>query len=171
MKNIKYDQKGFGLLEIVLVIAIGLMVFLSIENYLDYSLKAVNRDANRIEALYFAKASLEEARAARDEKNGDDYQYGWDQISPPNITLGSEYNFQPDLNSPAKWVIIPGTKTIGKYTMWIVIAAVERDVNDNIVAGGGTADDNTLKINSYVTWSEADGSEQVSLSEFLTNFR
>lgn len=171
MKNFKRNQKGFGLLEIVFVITIGMLVFLSVEKYLDYSLKAVNKDANKIEALYYAKSSLEETRAVRDEKSGSDYEYGWKQISPPNITLGNQYNFQPDLNSPAKWLIMPGTKTIGNYTMWIVIASVERDANDNIVSGGGTIDDNTLKITSYVSWTESDGTEQISLSEYLANFR
>lgn len=171
MKNIKHNQKGFGLLEIVLVVAIGMLVFLSIEGYMDYSLKAVNGETNKTEALYYAKSSLEEARAVRDEKNGSDYEYGWKQISPPSTVLGNQYNFQPDGNTPAKWLIQPGTKTIGKYTIWIVIASAARDANDNIVAAGGTIDDKTLKITSYVAWPESGGTRQISLSEYLTNFR
>ncbi len=171
MKNIKHNQKGFGLLEIILVVAIGMLVFLSIEEYMDYSLRAVNGEANKTEALYYAKSSLEEARAVRDEKNGSDYGYGWNQISPPGTILGNQYNFQSDGNTPAKWLIKSGTKTIGKYTIWIVIAPVARDANDNIVAVGGTVDGNTLKITSSVTWPESGGTKQISLSEYLTDFR
>lgn len=158
-------------MEIIIAIAIGTIVFLSIQSYLDYSLKVVNEDVNKTEALYLAKSSIEEARSVRDEKSGSDYQYGWDLISPPNITLGSQYNFQSDGLSPAKWVIQSGSKTAGKYTVWVVFSAVNRDASDNIVSSGGSLDEETLKITSYVSWAAGSATKQVSLSEYLTNFR
>ncbi|MBU3965536.1 hypothetical protein KKA96_04130, partial [Patescibacteria group bacterium] len=58
--------KGFGLIEIILVVAVGAGVFLSIEQYLSLSLKATAQNITRVEAMYLAESSLEQARAIRD---------------------------------------------------------------------------------------------------------
>lgn len=161
-KNIRNCQKGFSLLEIIIVLAVGSAVFLSIEQYLDLSLKSLAQDTRQTEALYYAKSLLEQARSLRDEN--------WTNIS--GLTIGSNYFFQSNGASPAKWLAQAGTSTIGKYTMWIKTSAVNRDnVSKNIVTSGGSLDANTLKITASVSWVNNGTTRQINIFEYLTNFK
>ena len=152
-------QKGYGILEIVLVVSIGLVIFLGVQGYLSLSLKIAIQDASENEALYLAKSSLEEARALRDG--------GWANVSA--LTLGNQYNFQATGADPQAIAAVAGTKTIGKYTAWIRTYSVARDINDDIVSSGGTVDANTLKIVSSVSWQNLGTAKQVDLYEYLVN--
>lgn len=159
IKNI--SQKGFGLIEILLVIGAGMAVFLGIEQYLNLSLRAVIQDSYQTEALYQAKANLEIARAVRDEN--------WALIS--GLTAGNQYSFLPDAATPQKMIIRNGPKIEGKYTVWITVSEVQRDAASDDIAPIGAADANTLKINSNVSWLENGSAKQISVSEYLVNFK
>lgn len=160
MNNSK--QNGYGLVEIIIVVTIGAMVFLAVSGCLNSFLKLAIQNTNTTEALFLAKSSLEQARAVRDEN--------WENIS--SLTLGDSYYFISDMGSPAKWITQAGTRSEGKYTAWMIISEVQRDDSDNIVSVGGTyTDSNTFKITSNVSWSTADGAKQIELFEYLTNFR
>lgn len=160
-RKIKNSKKGFGLIEIILVVGVGMMTFLGIEQYLEISLKAVVQDSHQVEALYRAKANLEAARAVRDEN--------WTLLS--GLTAGSQYSFLPGGANPQKWVTQAGTMTEGAYTLWMTTSSVQRDVNGNIVSVGGTVDANTLKINSNVSWPANGVTKQVTVSEYLVNYK
>lgn len=160
MNNSK--QNGYGLIEIIIVVTIGVVVFLAVSGCLNSFLKIAIQNTDTTEALFLAKSSLEQARAVRDED--------WGNIS--SLTLGDSYYFTSDLASPAKWITQAGTKSEDRYTIWIIVSEVQRDINDNIVSTGGTYTDlNTLKITSNVSWSTTDGAKQIELFEYLTNFR
>ena len=154
-------QNGYGLIEIIIAITVGMMVFLSVSEYLNSFLKVSIKNINTTEALFLAKSSLEQARAVRDED--------WVNIS--SLNPGDSYCFNSDGASPEKWVSQAGTKSEDKYTIWIVVSEVERDGNDDIVSAGTYTDENTFKITSNVSWPIASGTEQISLFEYLTNFR
>lgn len=159
IKNI--IQKGFGLIEIILVVSVGMVTFLGIEQYLNLSLKAATQDLRQTEALYRAKSNLEQARAVRDED--------WALIS--GLIAGNQYSFLPSANTPQKIVTQTGTKIEGNYTVWITTSQVLRDASDDIVSVGGIVDPNTLKINSYVSWFENGATKQIAISEYLVNFK
>jgi len=155
-------QNGYGLIEIIVVASIGIMVFLSVSKCLTSFLKIALHNINTTEALFLAKSSLEQARAVRDED--------WVNIS--SLNLGDSYHFDSNGASPEKWIAQTGTKSEDKYTIWIVVSEVQRDGNDDIVSSGGTYTDlNTLKITSNVSWLTTNGTERISLFEYLTNFR
>ncbi|MBU4056801.1 hypothetical protein KJ695_02735 [Patescibacteria group bacterium] len=151
--------KGFGLIEIILVVAVGAGIFLSIEQYLSLSLRATAQNITRVEAMYLAESSLEQARAIRDAS--------WASVS--GLTPGANYYFAADASSPQKWAAQSGTKNIGKYTVWITTSQAQRDANDNIVSSGGAIDANTLKITSNVSWTESGAAKQITLSAYLAN--
>lgn len=159
MNNSK--QNGYGLIEIILVATLGIAVFLSVNVCLVSFLKVSLSNIENTESLFLAKSSLEQARAVRDED--------WANIS--GLVLGDAYCFDSNGASPEKWVAQVGTKSEDKYTVWIIISEVQRDGNDDIVSAGGTVDSDTLKIVSNVSWTTATGLKQVSLYEYLTNFR
>ncbi|MCK5084992.1 MAG: prepilin-type N-terminal cleavage/methylation domain-containing protein [Candidatus Pacebacteria bacterium] len=159
-----FDQKGFGLVEIIIAATIGTIVFLSAILYLNFSLKIVAEDINRAEALYFAKSSLEQARSVRDED--------WTNINA--LVKGSEYYFEADASDPKKWIPVFGSKTIGRYTVQIVSSDVYRvldgGIYKDIVSSGGALDVETLKITSSVSYQTKNGIKQIELHEYLTNF-
>jgi len=154
-------QNGYGLVEIIIVVTVGIMVFLAVSGCLNSFLKIAIQNTSTTESLFLAKSSLEQARAVRDED--------WANIS--SLTLGSSYYFISNLASPAKWISQAGTKSEDKYTVWIIVSEVQRDGDDNIVSVGGTVDSNILKITSNVSWSDTSGAKQIELFEYLTNFR
>ena len=154
------DQKGFGLIEMIVAIAIGIVVFVPIVLYLNFSLKIAAEDVSRVEALYLAKSSLEQARSIRDED--------WANINA--LTVGDLYYFEPDASSPKRWVSSAGSDTIGKYTVWVVSSKVYRDGSHNIVPAPGNLDPETLKITASVSYMTRDGERQINLHEYLTNF-
>lgn len=160
-----FKQKGFGLIEIILAATIAIVVFLSVESYLNFSLKVAAEDVSQTEALYLAKSLLEQARGVRDENDG------WEN-NISSLALDSPYYFQASGTSPEKWAPVSGNQTVGKYTIWFDVSSVERDAgNGNIVASGGVIDGNTLKFTSHVSWSERSGAKHIDLFEYLTNFR
>lgn len=162
IKNIKKSNVGFGLIEILLVVGVGMATFLGIEQYLNLSLRATIQDSHQTEALYWARANLETARVLRDED--------WAKISLPALPLNTPYYFTIAGTSPDKWTAIAGSTVVGKYTVWITTSEVQRDINNDIVSAGGTVDTDTLKINSNVSWLENGATKQVTISEYLVNF-
>lgn len=158
IKNI--NRKGFGMIEIILVIGVGMATFLGIEQYLNLSLRAALQDSHQTEALYRAKSKLEQARAVRDED--------WALIS--GLTAGAQYNLIANGATPEKWTVQTGTRTEGRYILWFATSEVQRDGNSDIVSVG-TVDPNTLKITSYVSWLENSATKTINIAEYLVNFK
>jgi len=135
---------------------------LAAATYLNFSLRVAAEDINQIEALYFAKSSLEQARAARDEN--------WANINA--LVRGSAYHFEADTSSPPKWAPVSGNQTIGRYAIQIVLSNVYRDaISDDIVSAGGVLDPETLKITSNVSYPIRGGIKQIEIYEHLANFK
>ena len=168
-----FNQKGFGLVEIIIAATIGMIILLSVAAYLNFSLKIAAEDINRAEALYFAKSSLEQARSVRDEGDYENKNYGYENLY--SLTFGDQYYFKADTSGPKKWISVPGSNTIGRYTVWVVLSDVYRDkdvgVYKDIVSSAGTLDSETLKITSSVSYQTRDGIKQIDLHEYLTNFK
>lgn len=166
--SINKNNSGFGLIEIILVIGVGMAVFLGVEQYLTLSLKAATEDSYQTEALYLVKATLEQARAVRDEAiRNDNWALLYDlSVDPVQYTFAVN-----SATAPESWEILAGTRTEGKYTVWFTTSKVSRDaVSDDIVSSGGVVDPESLKINSHVSWVEDGIIKQSTISEYLVNF-
>jgi len=163
-KSNKISQKGFGIIEIILVSTIGIILFMSFEQYLNLSLKAAMLDTDQEEAVYRLGGILEQARAVRDED--------WNNIFSPSVDGAGKYHFTNSGVSPDKWVAAAGLITDGQYTIWVKNYSVDRDGDKNIVpSGSGTPDAGTIKITASVSWLVNGATKQVDLSEYLTNFK
>lgn len=166
--NINKNKAGFGLIEIILVIGVGMAVFLGIEQYLNISLKAAIQDSYQAEALYWVKANLEQARAIRDEAIRND---NWASLYDLSVDPVQHKFMVNGATTPESWQVQAGARTEGRYTVWFTTAKVPRDAtSDDIVSVGGVVDPNTLKINSYVSWTENGATKQANISEYLVNF-
>ena len=168
MNNSK--QSGYGLIEIIVVTTVVTLVFLGVSGCLNSFLKIALQNTDTTEALFLAKSSLEQARIVRDEGNAGAGDLDWMNIS--GLVPGNSYYFESEGADPENWTAQPGTESVDKYTVWIEASGVQRDnSNHDIISSGGYTDNNTLKITSYVSWSTTSGTKQISLFEYLTNFR
>lgn len=164
------NQKGFGLIEMIVAIAVGMIIFVPVVLYLNFSLKIAAEDVSRVEALYLAKSSLEQARSIRDED--------WANLNV--LTKNSAYHFDPNPlipipnpSTPRKWVSDTGSNTVGRYTVWVILSSVHRDnTTHNVVTPfvGSYEDNKTLKITANVSYMTRNGERQINLHEYLTNF-
>ena len=133
-------------------------------------MKVALQNTDTTEALFLAKSSLEQARIVRDEGNEGAGELDWMNIS--GLVVGGHYHFATEGANPENWTAQSGKTSEGKYTVWIEASRVQRDnTSHDIISSGGYTDPNTLKITSHVLWSTASGAKQISLFEYLTNFR
>lgn len=149
-------NEGFGIVEIIIAIAIMSIALFTISEVSIIYLKQSGQNKDSLKALYLAEEGLEAARSARDQS--------WSgNIS--SLTMGNPYF---PVISTDRWSLIstdPGLID-GIYTRQVIVTDTYRDASDNIVTSGGTNDTNTKKVVSTVSW----GTKSASLSTYITNF-
>lgn len=153
-------KKGFGLLEIVVAVAIvgGSLYALASVFLLAERVAELSRE--KIQTTFLAEEGLEVLRYLRDS--------GWDQNITPLLTATDYYlNFNP---ATSQWII---TTTLpaaidGIFTRSFRVSNVLRDSGDNI-APMGTADPETKKIIMKLNWNFQGQNEEVSLEAYLTD--
>ena len=155
MKN----TKGFGLIEILIVVGIMGIAFVGLVAFLISSSGTIFRVTRNTEAVALAEEGIEGVRSLRDD--------GW----TTNITTLTEGATYYPVISANKWTLTtadPGTVN-NLYTRTVVIAGVNRDVNDDISVAG-TDDPNTKEVTVKVTWKEGQGVQDVTIVTYITNF-
>ena len=155
MKN----TKGFGLIEILIVVGIMGIAFVGLVDFLINSSGIIFRVTRNTEAVALAEEGIEGVRSLRDD--------GW----TTNITTLTENATYYPVISANKWTLTntnPGTVN-NLYTRTVVIAGVNRDVNDDISVAG-TDDPNTKEVTVKVTWKEGQDVQDVTIVTYITNF-
>ncbi len=136
------SEKGVGMLEIVIAVAIISATFFSVLQISAFTLKVMQERNDKAKALMFAQEGIEAVRNMRDG--------GW-TANISGLTFGATYYLT---TSGSQWALTgtnPGMIG-GKFTRTIVLANVSRDINDNIVAAGGTDDPKTKKVTAALAW-------------------
>jgi prepilin-type N-terminal cleavage/methylation domain-containing protein len=152
-------NKGFGLVEILVGVAIISIVFPAVYLMAASAVTSVHASVRHVEAAYLAQEGIEAVRVIRSG--------GWEDTIVP-LSLGTEY--YPVIDND-KWTLSttdPGLIN-GVFTRTVTVHAVLRDANDNI-ATSGTTDEYTRRITVTVSWSERTGPREVVLETYLTNF-
>ena len=155
MKN----TKGFGLIEILIVVGIMGIAFVGLVAFLINSSGIIFRVTRNTEAVALAEEGIEGVRSLRDD--------GW----TTNITTLTENATYYPVISANEWTLTnTNTGTVNNlYTRTVVIAGVNRDVNDDI-AVAGTDDPNTKEVTVKVTWKEGQDVQDVTIVTYITNF-
>ncbi len=152
------NQKGFGLIEIIISAAIITISFVAILTLILFSRETTLKAQRNTEALSLAEEALEVVRKMRDD--------GW-TANIANKTVGTTYY---NNISGSSWVLqTTNPDTSSYFTTTIVFSNTSRDANDNIVTSGGTNDPDTKRVVSTVTWSDS-GTKNVTLTSYITNF-
>ena len=155
------SNKGFGLIEIVIVSSIISVAVVSLSYVLVLSNRLSSRASDEIRANFIAEEGIEAIRFLRDKSWTTDLS-----VLVPN----TDYFVILD-TSTGQWSISttePGL--LGDlFRRTIRVDSVYRDPSFDIVASGGTIDPETLRITSLVTWQYGTTSLETYLSNMFNN--
>lgn len=148
-------QLGFGLVEILVAIAIIGIVSVAVISLLGLSSRYSSDFNLEAKANYIAQEGMEAVRSARDN--------AWANISTNGTYIVNK--------TPDSWNLAASAvpENINEFTRIITIETGMRDLNDNIVESGGAPDANTKKITTIVAWNS--GAKSISFVSYLTNWR
>jgi len=152
MNILRLKEKGVGLIEIVIAVAIITASFFAIIQLSVYGLKAVAERNQKAEALAYAKEGMEALRNLRDAS--------WTN-NIAALTSGTTYYLTTTGGTWALTATNPGALN-GIYTRTIVRTSVQRNVNDDIVASGGIDDPGTKEFTVTVSWGTPAKSVQLA---------
>jgi type II secretory pathway pseudopilin PulG len=155
MYKSRNSNKGFGVIEMVVVTGIVSMTLFAFLQTSILAIKLLRAEKENLEATLLAQEAMEAARSIRDES--------WAN----NIaSLANGTRYYPMVEN-GKWklkTISPGLIN-GKYDRYVIFSEVRRDAQDKI-ASGGTLDPNTKKITTYTEYS----GKTKTIVSYMTNF-
>jgi Tfp pilus assembly protein PilV len=148
--------KSFSLVEIIIAIAI-------------FSLIAISVSIFAIDSFRFSEYNKEQKKAdlvIQDTINAINQSRSdlWQNIID-NTDAGAKH-FTLVSN---KYAFAAGAQTVGDITTSLTIASVQRDVDGNVVASGGTNDINSRSVTMTVSWSDPLGFAQQLIDTFYIN--
>lgn len=157
IRNFK-NEKGFSVVEIMVVAAIITVSLTALLGVASFSLKILDLAQENTEAIALAQEMLETVRNFRDETD-------WDVNGLGTLAVAVDYYPQKS-GLPLSWSLVLGTEIINGFTRKIVFENVMRDSNDDIVESGGVNDPDTKKVITTISWKD----KQVEVITFLTNW-
>lgn len=155
----KNREKGIGMVEVIVSLAIIAIAFWSFYGLAVYSLVIQEQSKAKIEALNLSSEAIEAVRVVRNED--------WSNLS--SLTLETKYY---PIISENKWVLSGTEPTLinGSYNRWVIIERVYRDSNDDI-SEVGMEDIQTKKITVTTEWTHRNKTNQITLVTYFTNHR
>jgi prepilin-type N-terminal cleavage/methylation domain-containing protein len=155
-------NKGFSIIEIIIVIAIVVVGFINLLGVAVFSLKisAIIKQTSQADSL--TKEAIEAIRAFRDGAD-------WDSNGLGVLNTGSSNPYHPESDIGPAWKLTSGAETIGIFTRKVVFEKVSRDGSGNIEAVYNIInnDPDTRKITATVSWS----GRKVEIITYFTNWK
>ncbi len=157
MKKYRLNNLGFGLVEIVVAIAIISFSIFSLFFIFELSLRAERKTVNNIKAAFLLEEGVESVKIMRDSSwstnigalaSGVDYYLTFDGL---NWQSSATPNMVDNL-----------------FERKFRVSDVLRDANDDISASG-VIDPDTKEIIFYVSWLERGATTTNTLSSYITN--
>lgn len=155
-----FSGRGFSIIEILVVIFILVIAFVSILGLLTFSLRVSTLMRENTQAINLAQETIEAVRNFRDGTN-------WDTNGLGILTTEVAYHPEKTTDSPPKWELLSGEEAIGGFSRKVVFEEVFRDGNDDIVETGGTLDPETKKAKVTVSWKD----KKAEIVTYFTNWQ
>lgn len=151
------QNKGFGLIEIIVGSAILTLSLLAVSTYFQKSLQFNQDNKKIVQASFLLEEGIEVVKFFRDTS--------WSNIS--GLTADTSYFLNFD---GVKWATSTSNVFVDNlFERKLVINNVSRNANDDIVSSGGTNDADTKKVTLSVSWKGRVGTTTKSISTYLTN--
>lgn len=152
-------MKGFSVIEVILAAAIFLVFASGIGTVVLVGFGGNRLGEEQTIATQFASEGIEAAKSIKNQA----YSNLINSAGTGLAVSGGVWTFSGSNNQYGP---------SNKYTRVITVGDVQRDGSGNIVASGGSADNNTKKITSTVSWNVTPTrADSVVLTSYLTNFR
>lgn len=153
----RHFTRGFGLIEVIIGASILTISLIAIAAYFQKSLQLSQDSAKMAKSSFLLEEGIEVVKFFRD--------MNWVNVS--NLAIDTPYYIQFD---GVKWATSSSNIfTDGVFERSFVIRDVYRDVNDDILSGGGTIDPGTKKATVSVSWMGKNGTTTKSISTYLVN--
>ena len=158
----KVGDKGFGVIEILIVSAVIIIALTSLLGVVAYSLKISTSIKETTQANFLAQEAMEATRNFRDGTN-------WSTNGLGSLSVGVNYYPQKSADIPPKWTLVQGQETSNGFVRRVILEKVSRDINDDIEQTYNTANDdpNTRKIRVNISWQD----KEIELVTYLTNWQ
>ena len=153
------NQKGLGMVEIIVVVALILVGFTAILQLFQLQISTERIKREELAAYALLSETLEAVRSVRDSN--------WNNLS--SLTIGADY--YPVLQGGAWALTITNPGPLDGYSKWLNLSSVQRDVNANIVPAGGSIDGDTLRVSAFVEWQSSGNTKTKNLTTYLTNWQ
>jgi hypothetical protein len=151
-------QVGFFLVEAVVATALSATVIFFLLGLVQNIVKISQGSLERTQASYLLEEGQEAVKTIRDD--------GWNNIS----SIGNGVTNYLSWNG-TKWVFSSVDSTIDIFTRTVVLEAVSRDSNSDIVTSGGTVDIRTRKVIITTSWSTSSGTKTEDLVFYIADIR
>lgn len=155
------QNRGFGLLEIVIAVSIISATIFSLSFVFLISNKLAAESSNKMRANFLAEEALDALKLLRDTS--------WN-ANLAGLNTGTNYylSFSPTASS---WNISASSGAFidGLFERRITVENVNRNASDDIVSSGGSNDPDTRKFNAMISWSERSGTTTITVSTYLTD--
>lgn len=157
MKKYKLDNYGFGLVEIVVAVAIISFSIFSLFFIFELSLRAERKTVNSIKASFLLEEGVEIVKIMRDAS--------W-ATNIGALTPGLDYYL---VFNGSNWQSFVSPSLIDNFfERKFTVENVLRDTNDDI-SSTGIVDSGTKQVTFYVSWPERGATTTNSLSSYVMN--
>lgn len=152
-------MKGFGLIEVVVGMAIISSTFVALAGVARFSLNVIDQANLNLRAAFLASEGIEAVKIIRDES--------WmNRIMP--LTNGTTY-YLSYVSGAWTITVSPQPKIDGLFERSITFAEVRRDGFDNIISSGGSVDLKTRKVTVRTVWSYLGRAYDKNISAYITD--
>ena len=147
------NLKAFSIIELLIAMTAFLLIAIPIRAVVNLGYRNISYDNSYMKAVFYAEEGLEAARFIRAASWG-------------NLEAGTYgINLAND-----GWELMDDPQIANGYTRTLVFSDVFRDASGNISDTSGTADPNTKKVESKVSWTWLSlQNKEVSFVFYLTN--
>lgn len=155
-------NRGIGLLEVVVAVAIIGVALGSVVISYSFYLKAALQNTDVIKATYLAEEGIEAVRILRDTSWTDELE---------TLNFDTDY-FLTYATTTKTWSVTENADNNyvdGKYMRTLRLDEVFRDSNNDIVHIGGTEDAETILAEVMVSWSDRGATSTRSLKAYYTD--
>ena len=158
MFNKNKNQKGFMMVELIVISAVLMIIVIAASYVAKKSIEVSSRTLHTMQAGFLLEEGAEVMRVLRDT-NFDNVDPAIEGSSNQYLTLVS-----------GTWSLVDAPQTNGIFTRIINIYPVYRDsTTADIVTSGGSLDIGTSKITITVSWLEGTETLSKSLSFYLSD--
>ncbi len=151
-------EKGFSIIEIIVVPAILLMIVLAVTNLFTAYVKASKGSLDSVKASYLLDEGVEVLKVFRDTS--------WNQkIASTTVDIP----FRIVWNG-SSWATTSSQVLVdGMFDRKITLSNVYRDNITKDIAPSGVIDNGTKKVNVSVTWNSGSGTTTKTVEAYITN--